>query len=123
LFGGEVRWPVRQLVTDVHGEGHSHVGTATVEDALALAVWACREEIVAKLSAEIEVNGDDKSAVSVADRPRLIAEKKAKLLELQHIAESIICRLEIAGTSVTRTCNNPLVLLGIDDGTLGARAH
>jgi hypothetical protein len=122
LFGGNVQWPTKQLVTDVHGE-HSHVGTATVDDALALAVWACRDEIVAKLSAEIEVAGDDKTAVAAADRPGLIAVSKTKLLELQHVAEAIICRMETEGHFVTRTCTDPLVLLGIDDGTLSVRSH
>jgi hypothetical protein len=123
LFGGAVQWPTKQLVTDVHGEGHSHVGTATVDDAVALAVWACRDEIVAKLSAEIEVAGDDKTAVAAADRPGLIAANKAKLLELQHVAEAIICRMEAEGHFVTRACTSPLVLLGIDDGTLSVRSH
>jgi hypothetical protein len=122
LFGGNVRWPDKQFVADVHGE-HSHVATTTVEDALAVAVWACRDEIVAKLSAEIEVAGDDKTAVAAADRPGLIAASKVKLLELQHVAEAIICRMEAEGHFVTRTCVNPLVLLAVDDGTLSARPH
>jgi hypothetical protein len=122
LFGGNVRWPEKQLVTDIHGE-HTHVGTATVDDGLALAVWACRDEIVTKLSAEIEVAGDDKTAVAAADRPRLIAANKVKQLELQHVAEAVICRMEAEGHFVTRTCTDPLVLLGIDDGTLSARSH
>jgi hypothetical protein len=122
LFGGSVEWPQRQVVANGYGEHQATIATH-IDDALAVAVRACRDEIVAKLSAEIEVNGDDRTAVAAADRPGLIAASKVKLLELQHVAEAIICRMEAEGHFVTRPCNNPLVLLGVDDGTLAARSH
>jgi hypothetical protein len=122
LFGGSVRWPMAQLVTEVHGE-HSHVGTATVKDTLGLFVWLNREAVLKRLEAEVEANGDDQTAVPATDRVRLIAEAKAKLRHLQHVAEAVILRLEASGTLVKRTCVDPLVLLGLDDGALSARSH
>jgi hypothetical protein len=114
LFNGHaIAWPTEQFTAGGHG-AHQYIVAATVNDALALTVWAHRAAIIAQLDAEIERAGDDATALSAEAQGTRIAECEAALLQLQRQAEAIAERLEGDGITVRRTCTDPIVLLGIE---------
>jgi hypothetical protein len=121
--GAALYFPTTTIVGGSHGAQDQHFATIVeVSDALAITAWACKEQIIAKLEAEIDRTADDRSAVTAADRPRLLAAAHVRLLQLRHLAEAIITRIEkTTGAFVKRQCASPVVLLSIDDGSLAVR--
>jgi hypothetical protein len=113
LFHGQpLGWPTELLIANGAGV-HQYSVAAQLKDAFALTIWANADAIIAKLDAEIERTGDDASALSCEDQAARIAVAKAKVLQLLRQGEAIIVALEAAGQQVTRTCADPLILLGI----------
>lgn len=113
FLGSEITWPSEQLLARVEGPNPS-VASATIKDALSLAVWANAPAIIARLDEEIERCGDDKSALTREAQAERVAEYERALVDALRQEEAIIERLEAQGQHVPRLCNDPLILLGID---------
>lgn len=108
LAGASIRWPTQQVVTT--GE---HLSAATIDDGLALAIWANRDAIIAALDNEIERGGDDDAALSAEDRSARVHELEAKLTDLHRLGEAIATKIEQHGRVARRHCLDPMILLGI----------
>jgi hypothetical protein len=109
---GQIEWPQEQFTAGGHG-AHQFTVVTTVKDAFAFTVWAHRDAIISQLDAEIERAGDDPHALSADAQATRLAELRASLLQAARNEEAIIERLEAEGVQVRRTCNDPLVLLGL----------
>lgn len=113
FLGSEITWPSEQLFARVEGTNPA-VASATIKDALSLAVWANAPAIIARLDEEIERCGDDKSALTREAQAERVAERERALVDLRRQEEAIIERLEAQGQRVVRLSTDPLILLGID---------
>jgi hypothetical protein len=79
-----------------------------------LAVWALKDQIIARGRAEIARLYEGQTALSVPERNRRAAEIEAEILKEERREEAILRRCEDAGLAVfRRPFANPLAILGI----------
>jgi hypothetical protein len=114
FLGGAITWPSETLVA--HGQGaNAAVVSATIKDALSVAVWANAPAIIERLDQEIEQRGDEATALTREAQAERVAERERALFDLRRQEEAIIERLEAQGQHVPRLCTDPAILLGIVD--------
>jgi hypothetical protein len=83
LFDGQIGWPMMNLRTQIMNvDAPAAIDFSEAPD-LALAVWANRDQIIAKLDAEIDRTVDDKAALSPEDRQRRIPDLQQQLLDVE----------------------------------------
>ncbi|WP_338827631.1 hypothetical protein [Bradyrhizobium sp. 27S5] len=115
--GEGIRWPIQAVA----GAGYKlaakgATGPHTTFDGLAVDIWRNRDAYIARLEQLVdEKYADDSSALSDAERARLIAEAERDLLATARDEEGFIRMSEQAGTPISRRRDaHPAAVLGIE---------
>ena len=108
--GRKIEFQTQRVTSEVHGERRA-LAFAEVPDVLALTCWLLKDQVIAKLSAEIDSESDDAAALSAEARQKAEAEIAGDLLDIERqeatfvwSAQSKACRSSIAPTSSRSRC-------------------
>jgi hypothetical protein len=98
--GDGIIWPDQRVQSDVYSEQRS-LAFAQVSDTLAIFAWLHRDALIKQLSALIDSEADDKSALSDTDRQLRTAEVEADLLATEREECGLVWRAQSEGFPVT----------------------
>lgn len=115
----EIGWPVHMarlpLVAVVEGADIAGFARGSQVDALALLCWLHRDELIKKVSLQIDAVADDRNALSDEGRAEAIAKIKQAILAAEREEEAAIRRLGEIGHVIERRIDcDPRAVLGID---------
>lgn len=115
LNGGKLGWPVE---TFTRGDGVALTYNAPASTALI--AWLQRDQLIARLEAEIDATADDSQAFTDEQRRKADADLKAQILAFGREEEAAICAAAREGTTLTRRPDaDPRAVLGLDDSLPG----
>jgi hypothetical protein len=86
----KIIWPTRRLSSQVISGEQRGIAFAEVPDVLALFAWTFKDQLIAKLDAEITAEADDAAALSHEDRQRRTAELMSDLLEAERAESALV---------------------------------
>ena len=109
---GPIAWPTSALFIQVAPAGGMVAASAEVVAVPALLAWWDRDGLVSRITALIQSRSDDENAIASGQRPKMVADLRADLLEVERTECSGV---EAAGTDDYRTDTDPRALLGLAD--------
>ena len=78
------------MQSTVHNAGPGAVGFAETPDAVALVEWLLRDQVIAKLNAEIDSEADDAASLSHEARQRRESEVQSDLLDIERQESALV---------------------------------
>jgi hypothetical protein len=113
---GGIEWPsipVDILARSIDGAPITAHGSSF--DALGFLAWLFKPALVKAVTAAAErAHGDDGNAIPTAQRPKMLGQLRASLLELERVEEAAADELEAAGAAVERRADaDPRAVLGL----------
>lgn len=115
--GDPLEFPSQQIIVQTSGvvpktgEIVHGVGAGEVQNALGMIAWLFKDEVLARLDAEIDKRSDEGAALDYAQRAEALVEAKAKLLTLEREEEALV---EASPAQVFRRPDaDPRAVLGI----------
>lgn len=117
----EIGWPGNWRLAEVafgqDGRPLARVGHDRREaDALALAAWLHKDELIAAIHREIDDAADDASALDPATRAKKVGQFQAAVLEAERIEEGMVRAAIEAGQPIQRRPDaDPRAVLGLAD--------
>lgn len=85
-----------------------------IPDSISLIAWACRDQLLAKLSAELDDVIDDAAALGAEERAERLAEIAAQLADAERREEGLIELAGVRGITIPRRPDaDPAAVLGV----------
>ncbi len=91
--GRKIQFQTQRVTSEVHGERRL-LGFAEIPDAVALFAWTFKDQVIAKLSAEIDSESDDAAALSPEVRKQREAEVMGDLLAVERDESTLVWRAQ-----------------------------
>jgi hypothetical protein len=111
---GEIIWPMMRVQSQVFNAQPGAVAFAEVPDTLGLFVWLHRDALLAKLDTLIDIEGDDKVALSHEQRQQREAEVQGDLLAVERDEAGLVWLAMAQNLPVEHRIDiSPLALLGL----------